>query len=237
MAKSIEESFHEIINTSYYSIYNDDKYTPIHNKCLKIIKSKTVTYADVIQLISWMCKGNKSKRSFFFQHSKMTLWLDEITLKFKLEKKEIKKLFTIIEKYYPTYKVNYNIMSNFSLKWIKNLEKMGVVFTIEQKNLLETIGYISSFNYLDGKGQIAFENLFSNIKYVTLIFENQLEFKECVAKNKFKLCIDHILYTLSYFSINNTEINYYTNMLTYFETLGYVYISKDVGEFNINGCW
>ena len=108
--------------------------------CKKIFMDSKLKYSDIIELLGFLCYGRVMRHSFFWSNSYVTTAiLNKITEKWKLEKKEIKKIFTSINV--------YNIetpVSGFSFDWFKNSEKLGVVFTDDQRLMLSKIGFVES---------------------------------------------------------------------------------------------
>ena len=221
-----------ITQTSHNELYNNEKYNEFHVKCLKVINDVKITYKDIALFITWMCKGNKgnkSKRSFFFDYiDGMTKILDAITLKFKFEKKELVKIFKMIDKYYEIYK-NFKSMSTFSFVWIKNLKKMNTEFTIDQLNILEKIGYVNSFDDVNKKEKIC--DFFKKKNTIEMIFEKEQEFENLIKRLNYELKIENLLYMLNNLCVTlNSNILEYTHYLLFFEKLGYKYKSYDFGK-------
>lgn len=209
--------------------YQNNKDT-IYRDCVPILSDPKLSYNDAIEIINYICKGNTGKKSFFWNCSSGTFKiLNEITKKFALQKKELQKIFKVIDKYYDLHKNSqYTVMSFI---WIKNLEKMGVVFTADQKAIFKKIGYVDFNEEIKNMENITkeyFNSFFSNKNYVSKILTSKDFFLKIIEKKKFIISRDNLENYLKFYAISDSSDEFmYTKILLFFESLGYKFTILD----------
>lgn len=221
-------------DTGFTSIINRGRWvysigsSSLSAECKPIFNKSKLDYQDICELLAFLCYGTTVRNSFFWSRpAETTEVLNMMTEKWKLQKKELTKIFSQINK-----QTNYSQVVGFSFKWVENCEKHGVIFVEDQIASLTKLGFVDSYNKFGSNfDQTRFNELFKNWQQVTHMMLRVEDFKIFYITRKFTLNINNILDALSFSSVSvyNSTQNY-VDTLKFFEILGYVYTVDDIAH-------
>lgn len=185
-------------------------------------KAPDILYDDIMALITYLCNGVTSS-IFYYNYHTCTLILDKITEKWKIQKKELTKIFTVIKKL-PT---GQNIKLSF--KWVDNLESLGVELSIDQRVAITAIGYIKSYKDMGlGFDRKEFDAMFTSVNHVTKMFAEKENFKHLVTQKNFLLSHENFVSMLGLFSMSDKNTaSSYTQILNFFLSHEYKFTEND----------
>lgn len=192
-----------------------------YNDYLKV-KDQPVIYTNISELIAMFTSGGKSS----LINKQISIgWFDiltDITSNHKLDKKDVTKIFTCLNKLDEGKK----LCEPFG--WIKNLERDGLLDDGKKATLIR-LGYVVSYDdkahKFSEKEIDAMFSLESTLK--TMEIENE-KFKDFLFKNKFKLKNTNLLLSFSISKVSATKTSYFSSTLNFFEFCNYKFTQEDL---------
>lgn len=198
-----------------------------------ILKNNNITDDDISEFIDIITYGGIAKSLFIKQENIICKSLIVIFKNKQAEKKQINKLFNLMNKMIPDY--IFCKKHNKKFEWVTNVIQNGFVLSLDQKITLLKLNFYDILNE-DIITDVEINVIFTKPYYVDMVLKNKDKFKEILIKNCITLKHENLVSSVQKISYLNATID---DILLFFDFNNYEFTNDDLFkilfESNLSG--